>query len=831
MQRNIILFVILSAAILGAWFWSMNASNTDPDKKLAQVGKDKDKEKPQEKPKEPDPKPKDPDVKEKKEEEPKKPPVKVEPKKEPAVKEVPSQSETLGGDGFHLTVTTTTRGAGVRKVILNHFKSANWRGEPTVDKDGNPVPLELIQDDDHAPSFRMYHYLQPKDDNPAFGLGQSLWTFDGKKKLADDVHEVRYFTTLPESDKIKIVKTYRLAPKDYHVTLVLEVHDTRGAKDADQAVIPFRYQLTGGQGLPIEGEYYTAILRNAVIGMVDPRGSLWRKLEDSARISLHRGGDRFPEGSRGDSRLQYAGVANQYFASMLVVDDQQPKKDDGGVDADKVLAWARPTLETQEIRGIITKIFKDDGAILFTDFSDSKRSTTARYLLLPRTKKHLEDLELNEGDKAVLSYYETDDGKRRVASWVRLGETPKPQFDDITVRVNSEVIELSPGVIRKHQFMLYHGPVKAALLGQFADEKEVPSELVDRYTHTLHLNTLTDYRSDNPFGWVSSKIFLTDLIILFTRLMHWLLNILHNLISWIPGSYGLSIVILTVMVRGCMFPISRKQAMFSIKMQELAPELKKLQEKYPDDPAAKMQAQQEFYRKHGINPLGSCWPVFLQMPIFLGLYFALQESIHFRLAPFLWIENLAAPDMLEYWSESIPIISVPDSGSGILGVLYLGPYLNILPMIAVVFMMIQQMQTMPPPTDDQQAMQQKMLKFMSIFFGIMFYKVAAGLCIYFIASSLWGMAERKLLPKKKPAAEFAGYAAGHAAGTPPGGSPPAGGTGIAPGSPLKGPPPKGKGKWDKKDKNKGANKEKEAITTIDKIKALWRDILKSAEKK
>jgi YidC/Oxa1 family membrane protein insertase len=660
----------------------------------------------------------------------------------------------------------------------------------------------------------MYPYLQPKDDNPDFLLGQSLWTFDGKRKLADDVHEVRYFTTLPEADKIKIVKIYRLAPKEYHVTLVLEIHDTRDPKGADQEVKPFRYQLTGGQGLPIEGEWYTAIFRNAIIGMVDARGSLWRKLEESARISPHRGGDRFPEGSRGDSRMQYAGVANQYFASMLVVDDRQPKKDDGGVDADKVLAWARPTLETHEIRGIITKIFKEDDAILFTDFSDLKKSTTTKYFLLPRTKTHLEDLELNEGVKAVLSYYETDSGKR-VASWVRLGETPKPQFDDITVRVNSEVIDLSPGMIRKHQFMLYHGPVKVALLGQFTGEEVVPTDLIEQYTDKLHLRTMTDYRSDNPFGWVSSKIYLTDLIILFTRLMHWLLNILHNLISWVPGSYGLSIVILTVMVRGCMFPISRKQAMFSIKMQELAPELKKLQEKYPDDPAAKMQAQQEFYRKHGINPLGSCWPVFLQMPIFLGLYFALQESIHFRLAGFMWIENLAAPDMLVYWSENIPVISAPDTGSGILGALYLGPYLNILPMIAVVFMMIQQMQTMPPPTDDQQAMQQKMLKFMSIFFGIMFYKVAAGLCIYFIASSLWGMAERKLLPKKKPAAEFAGTA-------------PAGG------APVPAVVPKMKSKWDKKDKNnknKDLNKDQEAITTIDKIKALWRDILKQAEKK
>ena len=235
-----------------------------------------------------------------------------------------------------------------------------------------------------------------------------------------------------------------------------------------------------------------------------------------------------------------------------------------------------------------------------------------------------------------------------------------------------------------------------------------------------------------------------------------------------------------------------------------------LQEKYPDDPAAKMQAQQEFYRKHGINPLGSCWPVFLQMPIFLGLYFALQESIHFRLAEFAWIKNLAAPDMLIYWTENIPLISSPDHGSGIWGMLYLGPYLNILPMIAVVFMMIQQMQTMPPPTDDQQAMQQKMLKYMSIVFGIMFYKVAAGLCIYFIASSLWGMAERKLLPKKKPGAAGTWLT-----------------DDLAP-APKPPTPTKGKSKWDK---NKDKDQHKEAITSFDKLKNLWHEILKKAEKK
>src|SRR5258708_15656018 len=80
---------------------------------------------------------------------------------------------------------------------------------------------------------------------------------------------------------------------------------------------------------------------------------------------------------------------------------------------------------------------------------------------------------------------------------------------------------------------------------------------------------------------------------------------------------------------------------------------------------------------------------------------------------------------------------------------YLGPFFNVLPVIAVVLMIFQQKMTMPPAADEQAAMQQKMMKYMMVFFGLMFYKVAAGLCLYFIASSLWGFAERKLLPKKK----------------------------------------------------------------------------------
>jgi YidC/Oxa1 family membrane protein insertase len=82
----------------------------------------------------------------------------------------------------------------------------------------------------------------------------------------------------------------------------------------------------------------------------------------------------------------------------------------------------------------------------------------------------------------------------------------------------------------------------------------------------------------------------------------------------------------------------------------------------------------------------------------------------------------------------------------------LGPYFNILPIITIFLFLWQQQKMMPPPADEQAAMQQKMMKFMMIFMGILFYKVASGLCVYFIASTLWGLAERQFLPKSQGSA-------------------------------------------------------------------------------
>jgi YidC/Oxa1 family membrane protein insertase len=614
------------------------------------------------------------------------------PPPEPVVqkpKQAPRTIELGNDSSYNLHVKLTTRGAGVESIILNKFQEASSLGRPVFQTDdngkhlkderGKPIPEKLAlvpgTDPEPDPSYALYNYPTPKASNPVNTLGNVVWHVKEEKVGRDlDEQKVVLETELPEQ-RIRITKTFTLKKFDYHIGLEVTFEALKDKVD-------FRYQLAGAHGLPIEGEWYTYTYRNSLIGLVD-KGTVYRDLQDSRAIGVQMGGK---DVWKGDSYIGYAGVATQYFASVIALDNKQEE----GVDRRNTLEWARPTVE----------------------------------------------------------------GPPNVQ---------KPFLDDITTRVNSVALELKPGHPLTHKFLLYNGPVKVRLLGTLEGDQavapgdpEYTAQLVDLYENKLHLNTLTDYHSPSSMGWFSSKIGWTWAIIFFTNLIHNLLWFLHSFI----GNYGLCIILVTIIVRGSMFPLSRRQALAGAKMQakmaELAPEIKKLEEKHKNDAMALQQAKNELYMRKGINPLammGSCWMVLLQMPIFMGLYYALQESIHFRLAPFLWMENLAAPDMLKWWGENIPWISQPSAQGGLL---YLGPFFNILPIIAVSLMLVQQKMLTPPPTDEQQAMQQKMMKWMMVLFGFMFYKVAAGLCLYFIASSLWGLAERKLLPKRQLATATAG---------------------------------------------------------------------------
>jgi YidC/Oxa1 family membrane protein insertase len=646
---------------------------------------------------------------------------------------------------FPLDVTLDPLGGGVREIVAKKFQEADWRGLPVwKDQDKRaPQPLALVPPEANRerPSYLFYHYNvnDPNDDRPMDTLGRTRWKVLREKDNPvveetvekDGVQRRRLRVSFQaEAQGVVITRTYTLGEGDYHLGLEVKLALKEGATKE----VKFRYQMTGAHGLPVEGKWYTSTFRNALIGQEDTtKHGIGRDLQDLRQIS-HWGGGK--EVRKDDGHIiRYAGVAVQFFASVIVVDDDQKAQD--------FLSRARPTLETAVDKGTVKAISLGGGYLVLARAD----RTEQRYYF--RDKSKFEGLHGGE-QVAIISRSAGFDEKTKTnveeaLEWRDEASTHALWEDDITVRVMSKPEDVRPGAEVVHRYLLYNGPVKVKLLGhKLGGEQMARQELVDRYTDKLRLDTLTDYQSPGVMGTFASTIGWTTVVVFFTNVMHTVLAWIHEVIP----SYGLCIIVLTVLVRGLMFPISRKQAMTTMRMQALAPELKKLQEKYKDDRQGMGVAQMELYRKHGVNPFGTCWFLLLQMPVFMGLYFALQESIHFRLAPFwpLWIKNLAAPDMLLWWSEHIWYISrVEDYGSPV----YLGPYFNLLPVIAVALMIAQQKMMTPPPADEQQAMQQKMMKYMMVLFGLFFYKVAAGLCVYFIASSVWGFCERKLLPKTK----------------------------------------------------------------------------------
>ena len=229
-----------------------------------------------------------------------------------------------------------------------------------------------------------------------------------------------------------------------------------------------------------------------------------------------------------------------------------------------------------------------------------------------------------------------------------------------------------------------------------------------------------------------------------------LLAILHFFYG-LGLSYAMAIIVLTICVRLLLFPLSIKQAVGAIKMQQIQPELKTLTEKYKDDLQARSKAQSELFKKHGYHPLSGCLPMFIQLPIFIGLYKALSIDAGLYGAPLIpgmrWCRDLSAPDMLFDWSHFWNGLGWTGFNTGQTG---LGPYFNLLPLLTVVLFVVQMIITMPPPTDDQSRMQRTMMQYMMVFMGFLFFKVPSGLCVYFIVSTTWGLVERRFIPKAQP---------------------------------------------------------------------------------
>ena len=266
--------------------------------------------------------------------------------------------------------------------------------------------------------------------------------------------------------------------------------------------------------------------------------------------------------------------------------------------------------------------------------------------------------------------------------------------------------KVEPGV--PHEYAVFLGPKDPGVLDQHASWDAI---------------SLIDY---GFFGWL-------------VRPFLWLLRLFDSFV----GSWGIAIVLLTFCIRGVLHPINKKN-MRQMQVQQqgmarLKPQMEEIKERYKNDPPAQHRKMQELFKSEGVNPaamFGGCLFILLQLPVWLALIQTFTIAIELRQTSFLWVDDLTRPDMLFHMPFSLP---------------FLGDWFNLLPILYVIISIVNQ--RMMPKSDDPQAqMQQKMMSFMLIAFGFIFYSFASGLMVYFITSALVGIAEQKLIRRDLRAA-------------------------------------------------------------------------------
>jgi YidC/Oxa1 family membrane protein insertase len=242
-------------------------------------------------------------------------------------------------------------------------------------------------------------------------------------------------------------------------------------------------------------------------------------------------------------------------------------------------------------------------------------------------------------------------------------------------------------------------------------------------------------------------------------------------------TFGLAIILFTVVIRLATFPLNMQQIKSSKAMQELQPKLKALQEKHKGDKEKLAQEQMALYKEHGVNPLGGCLPMLVQMPIWFALYRSLiQLSTEGLLnEPFLWIPNLAGPVSgfgggIEWLWPFPPSVGWPDA------LAYL-----VMPVLLVVSQLYMQKLMTPASSDPQQAQMQGIMKFMPLMFGYFALVVPSGLTLYWFTSNILGVGQHYITRTKTgqaPATATTAEAAVSASSAPV----PATSTGTAPAS-------------------------------------------------
>jgi len=241
-------------------------------------------------------------------------------------------------------------------------------------------------------------------------------------------------------------------------------------------------------------------------------------------------------------------------------------------------------------------------------------------------------------------------------------------------------------------------------------------ELKPGQTNTLRVQLYTGpklYRRLAALGHDEAEIMNFSNFTLLKLVSQALLNFMNLLHGWV-GDYGFAIILLTACVKGVLWPLQNKANRSMRKMATLAPKMQELKEKYKDDPTRMNQEVMKLYKQHGVNPVGGCLPMLIQIPVFFGLFNMLGQVAELRNASFLWVKDLSQPDT---------VAEIPGLGWDI----------NILPILmgaTNVWLM-----HMTPKTGD--AMQRRVLMFMPLIFLIFCYNFAAALALYYTTQNLF----------------------------------------------------------------------------------------------
>lgn len=255
----------------------------------------------------------------------------------------------------------------------------------------------------------------------------------------------------------------------------------------------------------------------------------------------------------------------------------------------------------------------------------------------------------------------------------------------------------------------------------FAGAKEV--DLLEHYTEADGIRML-DYAID--WGW----------FYFITKPIYYGLHFFYGIV----GNFGVAILLLTVVIKGLLFPLANKQYESMGRMKKLQPKMQELKEKYGDDRAKMQQETMAMYKKEKVNPLASCLPIFIQIPIFFSLYKVLYVTIDMRHAPFFgWIRDLSAPDPMLVTNL---FGLIPWEPTGFLAI-------GILP-IFMGFTMYVQQKLNPPPADP---IQQKVFAFMPIIFTFILAGFSVGLVIYWTWNNILTICQQWVIMRRVEAKE------------------------------------------------------------------------------